>query len=116
VVAIAIADSTIVAATDAGEVIRVHTRTGLALDPVSFVPPGRVGTVSAVAIDATTIWVAGSAGAIAVERATRRERYLSANRDVPGDVLDVALTPGAVWIATYQGIVRLERLADGMVR
>lgn len=116
VVALATADSIVVAATDAGDVWRIDTRTGAIADELPYVAPGRVGRISALAMDATSLWVAGERGVLVVERATRLERMLAVGTDLPAPALGVSLTRGYAWIATRDAAVRLRRLEDGTVR
>jgi hypothetical protein len=75
-----------------------------------------VREVNALAMDARTIWVAGDAGVIIVQRAGGSSRFLAVPAAVPDAAYDVALDPEYAWIATRAGVVRWRRLADGGVR
>jgi hypothetical protein len=116
VTAIATADSLVVFATSNDEVLSVHARTGASGDVVAFAEATRAGRVNALAMDASTIWIAGDRGVVVVRRDTRAQRVLVPGRDIPADAFGIALTPQYAWIATREGGVRVTRLADGMVR
>ncbi len=114
--AITTADSVVIIAIATGEVLRIHTRTGEVLDAVSYVNSRSVAGVNALAIDATTLWIAGQRGVLAMNRITRAQRFLAAGPDVPGEAYGIVLTPQYAWIAARGGAVRLRRVTDGMPR
>lgn len=116
VVALASADSIVAFATAGGEVLRVNARTGDLQDTLSIVNPARAGRIHALAMDGSTVWIAGDAGVVIANRATRAERFLPAFGELPGEAFGVALTPAYAWIAARDGVVRLRRLDDGSVR
>jgi len=113
--AIAHSDS-IVAIADADEVFRMTIRGGRLLPRLSAVDFRIVGGISALAIDANTIWVGGPNGVLIVSRATNLSMFLPAVAGVRARVRDIQLSAEHGWIATEAGVVRLIRMPDGMVR
>jgi hypothetical protein len=77
---------------------------------LSTVATAGVGRIAAMDADADGILLAGSAGALIVDRATGATQLLSAPRDIPAEALDVLLEREWAWIATPAGIVRLRRV------
>jgi ligand-binding sensor domain-containing protein len=113
VAAVANHDSLLVALLASGEVVVVNLRTrhteanAVALLPVAGLAAGRL------AMDAQTIWASTGDVVLILSRVSRAPRTLRASAELPGTVADLLLTPGAAWIATSRGVVRLRRLADG---
>ncbi|HJR64200.1 MAG TPA: hypothetical protein VJ803_10915 [Gemmatimonadaceae bacterium] len=109
VYAIARSDSMLVVALDDGLVaLSLPSRAPIAR--LSTVATAGVGRVAAMDADADGILLAGSAGALVVDRATGATQLLSAPRDIPAEALDVLLEREWAWIATPAGIVRLRRV------
>lgn len=74
----------------------------------------RTGGVVAMAMDDRSILVAGRNGLLAVQRNNQLStQLLSSVRDIPGALADVALSRDWVWVATGNGLLRLNRRADG---
>jgi hypothetical protein len=115
--ALASSDSTLIVATS-DELFAVDVRSGEVLPGVAGagLTTTSVGAISALAADARTIWVGGSAGVMIVSRADNYVRQLRAGRELPAEVTSIVLTPTIAWIATRRGLVRLARLPDGGVR
>jgi ligand-binding sensor domain-containing protein len=115
ILALAASDSLVAAATDrALLVIRPATASLVSLyDAVNIAP---IAPVTAMAMDANTIWLAGQGGVLVVSRASGASRLLSAPGPIPAVALDVVLDPNFAWIATPAGVVRLRRASDGSVR
>ena len=115
IMGLARSDSIVVVATrDA--LIRLDLRSGRVLPRLLAPDVGQVGGIERVAMDARTIWVAGSRGVLAITRATDVGRFLSSQRELAGPVTDVVLTEEYAWVATQAGVVRLRRGADGLPR
>jgi hypothetical protein len=114
-VAIARADSVMVVASQ-DEVVALLRGRALPVPRLDRAQLVGVGRISAVAIDAQTIWVAGDRGVAVVVRSSGVVRTLSVGSAFPGPALDLALDPDFAWIATRDGVVRLRRLPDGTVR
>jgi uncharacterized protein YfaQ (DUF2300 family) len=115
VAALAIADTVLAMGTTRGELILLSTRDGRELPPV-LADVRRTGGMAAIAMDATTIWIAGPRGVQLITRSTGLARFLPAGIDVPGDATGIALTRDYAWIATLDGVIRLRRLPDGTIR
>ncbi len=115
VAALAIADTVLAMGTTRGELILLSTRDGRELPPV-LADVRRTGGIAAIAMDATTIWIAGPRGVQLLTRSTGLARFLPAGIDVPGDATGIALTRDYAWIATLDGVIRLRRLPDGTIR
>jgi hypothetical protein len=115
ILALAASDSLVAAATDrALLVIRPATASLVSLyDAVNIAP---IAPVTAMAMDANTIWLAGRGGVLIVARASGASQLLPAPGPIPAEALDVALDPNFAWIATPVGVVRLRRASDGSVR
>jgi hypothetical protein len=114
-VAIARADSVMVVASQ-DEVVALLRGRALPVPRLDRAQLVGVGRISAVAIDAQTIWVAGDRGVAVVVRSSGVVRTLSVGSAFPAPALDLALDPDFAWIATRDGVVRLRRLPDGTVR
>ncbi len=67
-------------------------------------------------MDATTIWIVGGRGVLVVDRASGVRRVLGAGVHVPAAAYDVLLDPQWAWIATREGLIRMQRTSDGMPR
>lgn len=113
--ALARADSIVVAAAEE-ELIALDARTLARIAPLDGVSLVAVRGARAMAADDRTVWVAGPGGVAVVQRSTGAVRFLTADRDIPADPADVLLEHDVAWIATRDGLVRLERLPDGGVR
>ena len=72
-------------------------------------PAPAIGAYTALAADATGFWVAGTGGLAYAEPARSVWRALTLPGDVPQPVADVATSRDYVWVATPDGVVRLER-------
>jgi len=113
--ALAASDSLVAAATDR-ELLVIAPATASIVplyDAVSIAP---IAPVSAMAMDASTIWLAGRGGVLVVARSSGASRFLPAPGAIPAGALDVALDPHFAWIATPSGVVRLRRSSDGGAR
>ena len=113
--AIAHSDS-IVAIADANEIFRISLRSGRLLPRMTAVNFTIVGGISALAIDQHTIWVGGPNGVLVVSRASNAGMFLPSVAGMGTRVRDILLTRDFGWIATEDGVVRLARLSNGMVR
>ncbi|HSJ65150.1 MAG TPA: hypothetical protein VK922_14765 [Gemmatimonadaceae bacterium] len=114
-VAIARADSVMVVASQ-DEVVALLRGRVLPVPRLDRAQLGGVGRISALAIDAQTIWVAGDRGVAVVVRSSGVVRTLPVGSTIPAAALDLTLDPDFAWIATRDGVVRLRRLPDGTVR
>ena len=113
--AIAHSDS-VIAIADADEVFRITLPGGRLLPRLSAVDFRIVGGITALAIDARTIWVGGPNGVLVTSRATNVSTFLPAVAGIRARVRDIHLSPEHAWVATEAGVVRLVRTPDGMVR
>lgn len=113
--AIAWSDS-VVAVADAEEVSRIVLRTGRVLPRLGAVDFRIVGGITALAIDPRTIWVGGANGVLVVSRATNASMFFPSVAGGRARVRDILLTRDFGWVATEEGVVRLTRMPDGMVR
>jgi len=94
------------------------------LDPRRTLPPvanttlagAPIGQLTRVAIDERTIWAAGTQGVLSQSRETQSVRLLRERIDLPGPVLDLAVTTEWAWFATPQGLLRIARARDGHPR
>ncbi len=106
-------DSALVALLTTGELIEVSLQSGrtapnaLGMLALSGLAPPRI------AIDGESVWASTGDAVLILSRVPRTTRTLRAAADLPGTVADILLTPGAAWIATTRGVVRLRRLSDG---
>ena len=82
-------------------------------DAVNIAP---ISPVSAMSMDANTIWLTGPGGVLVVARSSGASRLLPAPGPIPAEAMDVVLDPDFAWIATTEGVVRLRRASDGGVR
>lgn len=113
--ALAFSDSVMVVATDQ-DVMLIHAESGRVLTAPASANVRTTGTPAVVEIDARTLWLGGAAGVLQIDRATGASRLLRVPGEIPGPVLDIALTELFAWIGTSEGLVRLRRLQDGSVR
>ena len=115
ILALASSDSLVAAATDRDLLVIAPATASLVarFDAVNISP---VSPVSAMAMDAATIWLAGRGGVLVVSRSSGAARLLPAPGPIPAQALDVVLDPDFAWIATPAGVVRLRRASDGGVR
>jgi ligand-binding sensor domain-containing protein len=115
ILALASSDSLVAAATDRDLLVIAPATASLVarFDAVNISP---IAPVSAMAMDATTIWLAGRGGVLVVSRSSGAAQLLPAPGPIPAQALDVALEPEFAWIATPAGVVRLRRASDGGVR
>jgi hypothetical protein len=72
----------------------------------------QVGQVTRLAMDDRTIVMTGTNGVVVLQRGGG-VRTLRVPADVPGPVLDVAMSRDWIWLATPEGLVRLRRASDG---
>jgi ligand-binding sensor domain-containing protein len=115
VAALAIADSVLAVATTRGALLLLSTRDGSELAPL-IADAGRTGGIAALAMDATSLWIAGPMGVLMVQRRTGVARFIPVGTELPGEATGVALARDYAWVATREGVVRLRRLSDGSVR
>jgi ligand-binding sensor domain-containing protein len=112
IMALARADTVLALATDA-ELIEIDLNARRVLAP-------RAANVSAVrrierlAMDASTIWIAGEGGVLAIHRASGRSTLLPVGMSLPAAATSVALARNLAWIGTRDGLVRIRRRSDGM--
>jgi len=115
IVALARGDSVVLVATD-DRVGMIDLSSGAVMLLPGNPDLARLGHLTALAMDARTIWIGGERGAVVIERATGLLR----STNVPGTpsepVFDIALQPDFAWLATPSGLVRIRRLPDGGVR
>lgn len=72
-----------------------------------------VGTVVAAAMDARSIWIAGTRGVLAMARDGGVLRVISVGSELPGDVTALALDDEWAWVGTNNGLVRVRRAREG---
>jgi ligand-binding sensor domain-containing protein len=115
ILALAASDSLVAAATDRDLLVIAPAAASLIarFDAVDISP---ISPVSAMAMDANTIWLAGRGGVLVVARSSAASRLLPAPGPIPAQALDIALDRDFAWIATPAGVVRLRRASDGGVR
>jgi ligand-binding sensor domain-containing protein len=113
--ALAGSDSLVAAATDRSLLV-IHPATASLVSRYDAVNIAPIAPVTAMAMDANTIWLAGRGGVLIVARASGASQLLPAPGPIPAEALDVALDPNFAWIATPVGVVRLRRASDGSVR
>jgi ligand-binding sensor domain-containing protein len=109
VYALAQSDSMLVVALDDG-IVGLSLPSRALMPRLSTVATAAVGRIAAMDADADGILLAGSAGAMLVDRVTGATQLLSAPRDIPAEGLDVLLEREWAWIATPAGVVRLRRV------
>ena len=107
---------TVVAIATADDVFRITIPGGRLLPRLTAVDFRVVGGITALAIDASTVWVGGPNGVLVTSRATNASMFLPAVAGTRARVRDIHLTVEHGWVATDAGVVRLVRLPDGMVR
>jgi hypothetical protein len=113
--ALAGSDSLVAAATDR-DLLVIHPATASLVARYDAVNVAPIAPVTAMAMDANTIWLAGQGGVLIVARASGASQLLPAPGPIPAQALDVVLDPNFAWIATPAGVVRLRRASDGSVR
>jgi hypothetical protein len=116
IVALARSD-TVVAVANTDEVLRFNVHTGqlmprLANGAMDF---GGIGQITAMRMDAHTLWVGGPSGVLVISRSNEVARLLTIPADLPGAVYDLQLQDEYAWVGTRWGLVRLRRLNDGTV-
>jgi ligand-binding sensor domain-containing protein len=109
---IARADSIVAIVTDQ-ELIEMNLATGQPLPPRTTINVGALRGVTAMTMDAHSIWITGLGGLMVLNRDNGVVRMLASGTDLPGDAYDVAIDPEAAWVATRDGLVRLKRSSDG---
>ncbi len=115
IAAITRSDSEIVVAT-ADDLLRISTTGGQLLPRYEAVSFSQLRGITAVAMDSSTIWIAGRGGVLVITRSTGLPRFLTAPGEIPGEAYDVLLTRDFAWIATRNGLLRISRLRDGTPR
>lgn len=113
VAALASHDSTLAVLLSGGELLELNLTTRQVALQRAPALTSAVPGVARLAIDGTTIAASTLDGVLVLSRVSRIARTLRAGSDLPGQINDVLLTPGALWIATTRGVVRLRRLTDG---
>lgn len=113
--ALAASDSLVAAATDRSLLV-IHPASASLISRFDAVDIAPIAPVSAMDMDASTIWLAGRGGVLVVSRSSGASQLLPAPGPIPAEALDVVLDPGFAWIATPVGVVRLRRASDGGVR
>ena len=111
IVALARADTVLVAATEDG-VALVDLRGRSARLAADGATTRSIAPVTAVAIDATSIWVGGAGGLLVVDRTTGGARVVQTRLPVGLPVHDVVVDDEMVWLATPQGVVRMRKRAS----
>ncbi|MGI9078791.1 MAG: hypothetical protein ACR2G6_15895 [Gemmatimonadaceae bacterium] len=114
ITALARSDSEVVVAT-ADDLLRIST-SGEIMSRYQAVSLSQLRGVTAVAIDTSTIWIAGRGGLLVITRSAGTPRFLAAPGEIPGEAYDVLLTRDYAWIATRNGLLRISRLRDGTPR
>jgi hypothetical protein len=109
VYALAQSDSLLIVAIDDG-LVGLSLPSQVLLPRIAAVATAGVGRIAAMDADADGILVAGSGGAMHIDRATGATQLLAAPRDLPAEGLDVLLEREWAWIATSAGVVRLRRV------
>lgn len=115
ILALAASDSLVALATDR-DLLVVHPARASLVSRFDAVDISPISPVTAMAMDANTIWLAGERGVLVVSRPSGSSRFLPAPGPIPAQALDVVLDPAYAWIATPAGVVRLRRASDGGVR
>lgn len=112
--ALAASDSLVAIATDDALVL-LDVRSGRLLPRYASLDPRVLRGVTAMAMDARSIWLAGFGGVLMIERSTGLARLLSAPGQMPGEAFDVQLDADFGWVATREGLLRLRRAPSGSV-
>jgi ligand-binding sensor domain-containing protein len=112
-VAVAGHDSTLAVLLAGGELLELNLMTHRVFQNRAPPLPSAVPGLARIAIDGTTIAASTLDRVLVLSRVSRIARTLRAGSDLPGQINDVLLTPGALWIATTRGVVRWRRLTDG---
>ena len=110
--ALAWSDTVLLAATD-DAVLQLSPKGGVEPSRIVVLDVRQVGTVTRLAMDDRTIWLAGSNGVLIMARNSGATRLLRIPTDLPGPALDVVASRDWLWIATPFGLVRLRRASDG---
>ena len=84
----------------------------------------RIGRLTTLAADATTLWIGGSNGALVIALASGQTidvalddpRALAPPTFGARQVRSIALAPGVAWLGTAAGLVRIRRGPDGLPR
>ena len=113
VAAVASHDSTLAVLLSGGEVLEVNLAARRVAANRAPSLASAVPGFARIAIDGTTLAASTLDAVLVLSRVSRIARTLRVGSDLPGQINDVLLTPGALWIATTRGVVRLRRLADG---
>lgn len=112
--ALAASDSVLIVATQDAVLQFDPRRDGTPTERLMAFEPPLVGDVMRVAVDAGTIALVGSEGAMLVSRQSGARRVLRAP-EITGAVFDVLLHRDYVFFATMHGLLRYRRTTDGLV-
>ncbi|MBC7790825.1 MAG: hypothetical protein H7Z74_12825 [Anaerolineae bacterium] len=115
ITALARSDSEVVVATT-DDLVRISAYDGQIIPRYQAVSLAQLRGITAVAMDSSTIWVAGRGGLLVITRDAGVPRFLTAPGDLPGEAYDVLLTRDYAWVATRTGLARITRLRDGTPR
>ncbi len=115
ITALARSDSEVVVATT-DDLVRISTSGGQIIPRYEAVNLSQLRGITAVAMDSSTIWLAGRGGLLVITRSAGTPRFLTAPGEIPGEAYDVLLTRDYAWIATRNGLLRISRLRDGTPR
>ena len=115
VLALAGSDSLVAAVTDR-DLLVINPATASLVSRFDAVNIAPISPVTAMSMDANTIWLTGPGGVLVVARSSGASRLLPAPGPIPAEAMDVVLDPDFAWIATPEGVVRLRRASDGGVR
>lgn len=110
--ALARSDTVLALATDA-ELIEIDLIARRVLPPRAA-NVAAVRRIERMAMDASTIWLAGEGGVLAIHRASGRSTLLPVGVSLPAPATSVALASDIAWIGTRGGLVRIRRRSDGM--
>ena len=113
--ALAASDSIVLVGLDA-DIARVNVRTGTLLPRLLGADVGVVGRVTSLAIDGRTMWIGGTRGLLAVDRASAVSRFLPVSDDLTSEPYDIVLHADWAWVGTRDGVLRLARRRDGLPR
>lgn len=112
IIALARADTVLAMTTD-DALIEIDLKTRRVLPPRATNVAGARG-IARLAMDASTIWLAGEGGALVIHRASGRSTLLPVGMNLPAAATSVVLARDVAWIGTRDGLVRIRRHADGM--
>jgi ligand-binding sensor domain-containing protein len=113
IVAVARADSIVIAVTSDAELLEIDVRAERLLPPRAA-SVRSLRAIARVAVDAQTLWLAGEGGVLVIDRVTGRSTFLAAGSALPAAATDVIVTRELAWVGTRDGLVRIRRRADGM--